>query len=298
MTAIWLLAAVLFSGQKGGIEITVESETEAVDPARSVILSIEVKSPPGIDATMGDLARQTVGFASVEDFAESPVTNKSGTVVSAVVWKLVPKPCEKEYRIRPFTVGNQRFGPIEFAQPLPRESVTGGMELVLEKDFWGVVSPYWRFAREHWLWLLVGAGLFAAGLYLMWRLVRWWLRLVRERRMSPIERALAELDRLLRRGLPERGRYKDYYVELTMVVRRYIQRKYGIRAPSLTTEEFFAEIAASGVLASDKARHLNEFMTSADLVNFAGVQATLDMAQAAAASARGYLEGDNREGEK
>ena len=102
--------------------------------------------------------------------------------------------------------------------------------------------------------------------------------------MSPIERAWVELDRLLKRGLPGRGRYKDFYVELTMVVRRYIQRRYGIKAPHMTTEEFLREAKPSD--------GLRRFLESADMVKFAGVEATPEMADDATDSARDYLKSD------
>ena len=111
--------------------------------------------------------------------------------------------------------------------------------------------------------------------------------------MSPIERAWVELDRLLKRELPRRGKYKDFYVELTMVVRRYVQRKYGIRAPNLTTEEFFAELRQSN---RTEMRHLHElesFLESADMVKFAGIEATPEMATSATENARNYLKNDS-----
>ena len=107
--------------------------------------------------------------------------------------------------------------------------------------------------------------------------------------MSPIERAWVELDRLLKKGLPGRGRYKDFYVELTMVVRRYVQRKYGIKAPHLTTEEFLMEFREEG---RGKREELRKFLESADMVKFAGVEATPEMADEATDSARGYLKTD------
>ena len=113
--------------------------------------------------------------------------------------------------------------------------------------------------------------------------------------MSPIERAWVELDRLLKKGLPGRGRYKDFYVELTMVVRRYVQRKYGIRAPHLTTEEFFAELARTEHQTAEQTRSLRKFLESADMVKFAGVEATPEMADEATGSARVYLKGDAQE---
>ena len=285
-----VLAFALLTQQKGGIEVSVESEREAIDPGRSVILTMDVTSPRGVRADLPDLASRAVGFSQAEDFAESPVTNKSGSVVQSVTWKLVPKPCEKEYRIRPFVIGDQWFGPIRFAPPAEREPVTGGIEVDLEKDVFGLLSPYLRFAKDHWFLLLLGlAGLGVAGWALV-LLVRYILRSVREHMMSPIERAWVELDRLLKKGLPGRGRYKDFYVELTMVVRRYIQRKYGIRAPHLTTEEFLLEAKPSD--------ELRAFLESADMVKFAGVEATPEMADSATASARDYLEGDSKEAVK
>ncbi len=110
--------------------------------------------------------------------------------------------------------------------------------------------------------------------------------------MSPIERAWVELERLLKKGLPGRGRYKDFYVELTMVVRRYVQRKYGIKAPHLTTEEFLREFRDEGRGMRDE---LRKFLESADMVKFAGVEATPEMADEATDSAKNYLSQDNRD---
>jgi len=177
---------------------------------------------------------------------------------------------------------------VKFANPPPRETVTGDMECDPQKD----LPPF--------SWKLVGYGalvllgvLSLLGL-LVWA-VKYLARRVKEHRMSPIERAWVELDRLLKKGLPGRGRYKDFYVELTMVVRRYVQRKYGIRAPNLTTEEFFAEIAKSNNPTIQQSNNLRKFLESADMVKFAGIEATPDMADAATESARGYLKGDDKE---
>ena len=99
-------------------------------------------------------------------------------------------------------------------------------------------------------------------------------------------------DRLLEEGLPGRGRDKDFYVERTVVVRRYVQRKYGIKAPHLTTEEFLMEFREEG---RGKREELRKFLESADMVKFAGVEATPEMADEATDSARGYLNSDNQQ---
>jgi hypothetical protein len=64
----------------------------------------------------------------------------------------------------------------------------------------------------------------------------------------------------------------------------------------MTTFEFFAEIEK---LSKDKiilAESLKEFLESADMVKFAGVKATPEMAEDATRSAKSYLELDDKGG--
>ena len=293
-----LIAAVLFETLQGGIGLKVESETKVVDPARSVFLTMELKVPHDCTATMPDLRDRVVGFSLVEDFAEEPRKEKDGSTVQVTNWRLVPEPCADVYKIKPFVVkgspkiwkaqsdeGKFSFigGPIYFENPAAREPVTGGMETDPKKD----LPPLsWRLVGWVALVVLVALAILSA---LVW-LARYIARRVKEHRMSPIERAWVELDRLLKKGLPGRGRYKDFYVELTMVVRRYVQRKYGIKAPHLTTEEFLREFGDEGRGMRDE---LRKFLESADMVKFAGVEATPEMADEATDSAKGYLKSDS-----
>lgn len=280
------IAAVLFESMQGGVAVKIESETKAVDPARSVFLRVEVKSSPGKDAALPDLRERVTGFSLAEDFNEEPVRLDDGSVVKVSNWRLVPEPCADVYKIRPFAVGGMVAGPVYFGSPGPREPVTGGMECSPEKD----LPPLsWKLAGL----LAAAIAVLSALVFLAVRLVRFVAGKVKEHRMSPIERAWVELERLLGKGLPGRGRYKDFYVELTMVVRRYVQRKYGIKAPHLTTEEFLAEFRDAESVGKEA---LARFLESADMVKFAGVQATPEMAEDATESARGYLKDDSSSG--
>lgn len=288
-----LLLTVLLNVQKNGVDLTVESETTAVDPARSTFVTLTLKAEKGVTVTPPRLRERVRGFAVAEERAEEPETERDGSVVQVVEWQLFPEPCADVYKIAPFVVASESAagpatfwaGPVYFEPPAAREPVTGGMEIEPKK----VLPPFsWKLAG--WCALaLCGILALGAGLFFAVRLLA---RKVKEHRMSPIERAWVELDRLLRKGLPGRGRYKDFYVELTMVVRRYVQRKYGIRAPHLTTEEFFAEISRAGRTTVEQGESLREFLSSADMVKFAGVQATPEMADEATQSARTYLKSD------
>ena len=296
-----LIAAILFETLQGGIGLKVESETKVIDPARSVFLTMELRTPHDRTAVMPDLRDRVVGFSLVEDFSEEPRKEKDGSTVQVTNWRLVPEPCADVYKIKPFVVkgspkiwkaqsdeGKFSFigGPIYFENPAARDPVTGGMETDPKKD----LPPLsWRLVLSA-LCLVLSA---AAVIFAIWFAIRYVARRVKEHRMSPIERAWVELDRLLKKGLPGRGRYKDFYVELTMVVRRYVQRKYGIKAPHLTTEEFLREFREEG---RGKREELKKFLESADMVKFAGVEATPEMADEATDSAKGYLKSDSKAG--
>lgn len=281
MVALSLLAAILTSAGANGDRLTIESESPQIDPARSLFLTVTLDTPAGGQGELPDLRERVVGFSLAEDFLEPPRANPDGSTTRVARWRLVPEPAAETYKIRPFAVGELLVAATYFDPPAARERVSGAMELNPTRDF----PPLsWKLVGWGAL-ILLGVLAFSTGVFAF---IRDLLRRLKEHRMSPIERAWVELDRLLKRGLPGRGYYKDFYVELTLVVRRYIQRKYGIKAPHLTTEEFLRE--AGDIVRN--AESLRAFLTSSDLIKFAGVEASPEMADEATASARTYLSSD------
>ncbi|MBO5642912.1 MAG: hypothetical protein J6S51_02785 [Kiritimatiellae bacterium] len=272
----FLFASVLFTQEKSGISVCIEGETNQINPAHSLLLTLKIASKNQDQIKLPDLRDRVKGFIVAEDFEESQTLSH---------WRLVPEAYSQEYKIKPFVVGGQWFGPFYFENPPERESVTGPMEVMPKKDFppltWGLVG------------VIMGIlSILALVVYLVVIAVKYIARRIKEHRMSPIERAWVELDRLVKKGLPGRGKYKDFYIELTMVVRRYIQRRYGVKAPHMTTEEFLKEYSAIKTTLSDTAS-LKEFLESADLVKFAGVSATPETADEATLSAKRYLQSDS-----
>lgn len=260
-----IIAAVLFSGNG----VVIEGE-KSVDPGRQITLKV---MPKGID-----LRDRFRGFAVADDYDDEKD--------NATYWLLTPAPCEQTYKIAPFAYNGKVCGPVYFEAPAPRETVTGGMECDPEKD----MPPITLKLVGKVLAVLAGA---LAVLSVIWFLIRLIARKVKEHRMSPIERAWVELDRLIAKGLPGRGRYKDFYVELTMVVRRYVQRQHGIIAPHLTTEEFFDATRNAESFPKSTLDELIDFLRKADMVKFAGVKATPTTVAQATESARTYISKDD-----
>ena len=274
---------------RDGVTVLVDATPSTVDPARDFYVTLTVTAPAGVKAELPDLRDRFQGFQVAEDFAEEPLTDAEGKTTTVSRWRLVPEPLAKKYRLAPFVVaaGDGTFytKPVLFAPPPAREAVPGEMEIDPKRDFpplsWKLVGICAA--------ILAGLAALASIAYLVIRKVR---QMVRVHRMSPIERALYELDNLLKKGLPGRGFYKDFYVELTMVVRRYIERQHGVRAPHLTTDEFLRAAESNAAFSRDSIAELKAFLESADLVKFAGVEATPEMADGATGRAKGYLETD------
>ena len=118
--------------------------------------------------------------------------------------------------------------------------------------------------------------------YLVWRR--------RARRRSAYEIARARLNRLLARPRPTAEQVDAFYVELSGIVRRYLEDRFELRAPELTTEEFLASVGESPDLSREHQTLLREFLRQADLVKFAGVQPSNEDIERSIEAARRFLE--------
>jgi len=65
------------------------------------------------------------------------------------------------------------------------------------------------------------------------------------------------------------GRVRDYYFELSDIVRHYIEARFQLKAPEMTTEEFLATLKYSGVLNSEQKGDMKDFLSHCDMVKFA-----------------------------
>lgn len=278
-----------------GVSATLETDAPALSLERDLTASLLVEAADGGRVeipSIDELRARFEGFSIAEGYTRGERTD--GRI--EIRWRLRADPAARRYRLGPFAIaaidaqGRRTFvaGPVLFpVSPMPEAA--GGMELPLRRLF------VWPSPRQAMEWLL--AALAAAGaLALLAMALRRIRRAVRIRLMSPAERALHELTQLLGRGLPERGLFKDYYVELTHVVRRYIERAYGIRAPRQTTEEFLASARGDTRFTAESLSQLSEFLQSADMVKFAGLSATVEMAREAAGAAKRYVERDSAAG--
>ena len=87
------------------------------------------------------------------------------------------------------------------------------------------------------------------------------------------ELALAELEALT--TLLSRDHSRDYAIQSTGILRRYIEARYALRAPRLATEEFLVMARGSPALPADHRVSLERFLELCDLLKFGRYLATV-----------------------
>ena len=123
-----------------------------------------------------------------------------------------------------------------------------------------------RQHRPVWPWVLGSA----VGIVLFVLLMTYWIRRPRREPSPPPahEVAMDRLHQLVARKLVEAGHIEPFFVELTGIVRDYIEAAFHVRAPEQTTQEFLAQLRSSPAVAAHR-EQLEPFLTAADEVKFA-----------------------------
>lgn len=257
-----------------------------IRPAEYVVM---VEGPENLDTVLPDLKPKDVRLMErlgeeekelpekvIEVRADEPVRVllEDGRVRIARRYVLDPI-VPGVYLVPPFVVDIGEGGAAVSAPPV----VLHARDLTVEEgerlqEFAGIESPEPFVPARPVQMLLRGAlaGLAAlaligaAGAVVLWR--------VRKARIpppppAPWDVARQRLRALAARRLPESGRYEAYYVDLSAILRYYLEDRFGVRAPEQTTPELLETVAALGVLTPEQQEALGDFLAHCDRVKFA-----------------------------
>jgi hypothetical protein len=119
----------------------------------------------------------------------------------------------------------------------------------------------------------------------------YWMRRFLQRMRKPISlspgslafRQLSELQR-------QNKTVKEYYFELTAILRRYIEARFAVKAPEMTTEEFLLSLKTGGPIPAVLETILEEFLQHCDLIKFADMGVTRLERENAMALVRRFIE--------
>jgi len=277
----------------GPIGITIAASPPEVHLDRDVLLTINVTAPLDVDVALAPLEGRLRGFVLNGTFDTEPVTY-DGRTTRERQFRLTPVLAD-EYRLAPMAIvyTNQTTGSTDSGWFRTRAMIfdlRSPAEGKCPEDISCSLKPLWiRPPLRTMALRSVLAAVAAGAVILAWHLFQRMRRTIVAARMSPAERALSELDSLLAKGLSSRGLIKEFYLELTMIVRGYIEQAHGIRAPEQTTEEFLGAAGNNPAFGADVVQKLRLFLRAADLVKFAADRPQQTALDRAFVTAREYI---------
>jgi len=263
-------------------------------------LELEVRAEPDVELLMPEFGEALDRF-SIVDFTRSEVADDEGGTISRQRYTLVSSRSGAQV-IPPLLVEfvDRRAG----RTPAPEgedayELLTAALEFEVaaalpEGASLELRAPFGRLGaratpgRYRTLWLL--AALVVVGATAVFGVRAWAFWRSRSLRRSAYDIAKADLDALLMAPRPGEREMDAFFVQLSGIVRRYLENRFGLRSPELTTEEFVVELANSPDLVRSHQRLLREFLNRADLVKFAHLVPDPGDVELSLESARSFLE--------
>ncbi|UCE61473.1 MAG: hypothetical protein JSU63_06930 [Phycisphaerales bacterium] len=270
--------SIVQTAERGSVRMTVAVDKGEITLAERFNLTIEVTAEKGVDVEMPWFGGSLADFV-IRDHREYPVEMFEGR------WRR-----RQEYRLDVFLAGpytipdltvtftDGRAGGYSHAESqvtvsgftvTVRSEMEGDIDPSAFRDIKGPV-PLPAARTQQWVWRAgCGLAVVVGSIVLVVRVLRKRDRQVRDAVMSPHQWAFDQLQSLIDERLVERGLFPEFYFRLSMIVRRYIERRFGLMAPERTTEEFVWETQRTLKLPHRYRATVYSFLQACDMVKYA-----------------------------
>lgn len=146
------------------------------------------------------------------------------------------------------------------------------------KAFYDIKQPlavnygFWDWLVDHWKWVVSGLVFVLLVVYITWYMAKRYDKnpiLQNIPVILPIDViAINKLNTLRAKNLWQQEEYKQYYIELTDILRDYIAKRYLVQTHEQTTDEILTSLRNKDLIQEARAK-LKEILVLADLVKFA-----------------------------
>lgn len=291
--------AITKTSENGPVKATISVWPAKPNLGEPIYLRLDITAPAGIsvDAPFQEAGDQRLGRFKVVGFVRDTQRAPDGAQHQ-----------EQTYTLEAPSSGKHRVPPLRLEMVDSRDAKHAGAQEILTEEVPLDVAPVDAAAigkdlraaagkldpdvgGTPWTMILLVASAAAtllSGSILVLRAMRARRRIAVKK--SAYEEALAKLRALETRGAPVSEQADAWFVELSAIVRSYLERRYEIRAPELTTEEFLLEASRAKELTSAHRTQLMQFLESCDRVKFAGYRPESSESIDTLAAARTFVE--------
>ena len=281
--------------RRGPVSFRTAVSSDSITIAESVTMLLEVRAREGYTAELPRFGEKLELFGIVDYRTDRPEL-RGDTVVTRRTYELEPF-LSGDYAIPPMTVRFRAEGD-SLVYSVESDTLRVHVASILpadlsELDIKDLAGPAEIPADYTWAAVIAAvAAAAAAGLFLLWRRRR--AKPLAARRIPAHETAYEALEMLLARGLVEDKRYREFTAEVADILRRYIEDRFGLRAPERTTEEFLAEAGTGLDVGGEQKNILADFLAHCDLVKFAALEPSADDVKRTFNTAKDFIDATKR----
>ncbi|NJB87325.1 hypothetical protein GGR26_003105 [Lewinella marina] len=269
---LWGFSATAQQSTNRTVNARAELARKEIVIGDQINLTVNVSAPPGTTVF-------PVATTLIDGLPAAEVIRDGGLQTLAETPELL---LEQRFLITSFDTGQVAIPPLPvyFETPAGRRDTVYTTDLLLTvrgaivaaEDDILPIKPIIEEPRNLWDFWWLFALLAAAGLFFGIRAYR-----RRQPALAPAApppppahvRALEALDELERQQLWQAGRTDRYYVELTHILRAYLEERFGVPALEMTTRQITSALDRREELDRERAGELNELLQLSDLVKFA-----------------------------
>lgn len=259
------------------VKVSAELDKKTIQSGEPIQLLLTVNQTDDV-AVIWPIINDTIatGFEIIERKEVDTVFNKEKTEISYKQHFTITNFEEGEKALAPFVFRYLEGNDTLFAQTNAIPIVVTAPEVDVQKEFRDIAGV--QDIPFHWLeffvyyvivFVLILVGVIGYFVYRKWKKRPAPAPIPVQAPVIPAEViAFEKLDQIKAKKLWQAGQIKSYYIELTSVIREYIDNRYKIDAEEMTTTEILQAIQLTD--ASQDARiELMKLLQLADLVKFA-----------------------------
>ena len=277
--------------RRGPVSFRAALSKKEISIAERVTMLLEIRAREGYRAELPSFGEKLELFGIV-DYETSRPELRGDTVVT-----------KRTYELEPFLSGDYAIPPMTVRFTAEGDSVVYAVESdtlrvrvnsilpgdLAELEIRNTAGPVY-IPADYTVAIIIAAAVLAAAaaIYLLWR--RRTAKTAAALRVPAHEIAYRALEALLARGLIEKQLYKEFTAEVADILRRYIEDRFGLKAPERTTEEFLSEAREGLPVEEERKRILAEFLVHCDLVKFASLKPVEEDVKRTFATARDFIE--------
>lgn len=263
--------------ERGPVKVILDVDKKEISIAERLNLTISIIAEQGYEVKLPGFGEKLEQFGIIDYQTSTPkLLDSNKTKIS------------RSYILEPFLSGNYNIPPMKFKFFKKDESEqeehtleTEEIEIIVKsllpetmKDLkiYDIIPPVkipFRHTKAVWISIIVIIVIITStsGI-IVWR--RYFRKIAEVKQKIPAHNiAYQEMEKLVAEDLIEKGEIKKFYQEISNILRRYIENRFGLHAPEQTTEEFLMELNYQDNFKAEYKRLLKIFLNHCDLVKFA-----------------------------